>query len=186
MHPRITVAAGGTIETALLPYHLVHLRAHYEVETRVALSHEAQHFVTKLAIRGITKSEVYVDNDQFDDAGAPLHLALSTCDLLVIYPCTPRVISEAANGAVSCCVTRLFAFTPKERIVVAPHIHPQLASSLYEMHLDRIEELGCLVLRTDTLWAPWSDVELAIEHKLGLTRRIPEQEVILLSGEVGL
>jgi phosphopantothenoylcysteine synthetase/decarboxylase len=186
MHPRITVAAGGTIETALLPYHLVHLRAHYKVETRVALSQEAQHFATTLAFRGITKSEVYVENDQFDSSGTPLHLALSTCDLLVIYPCTPRIISEAANGAVSCCVTRLFAFTPKERIVVAPHIHPQLARSLYETHLERIEGLGCLILRSDTLWAPWADVELAIERKLGLTRRTPEQEVIQLAGEVGL
>ena len=178
----ITIAAGGTIETALLPYHLVHLRAHYDaLHLHVALSKEAQGFVTTLALRSITGSDVYIQNNQFDNAGRPFHLSLSDHALLIIYPATPRVLCEVATGSISCCVTRLFGFTPKDRIIIAPKIHPKLTRSLYDSHIQKIQELGCFVLHPDTLWTPWADVELAIERKLLLQRTPPQQQIVQLN-----
>lgn len=183
MTTHITIAAGGTIETALLPYHLIHLCAHYDVHPHVALSKEAQGFVTTLALRAITGSEVYYQNEQFDNSNSPYHLSLSNHPLLVIYPATPRILCEAATGSISCCVTRLFGFTSKERIIVAPQVHPKLTRSLYYSHIKKIQELGCIVLQPDTLYTPWIEVELAIEHKLGLPRRSPQQQIIKLFPE---
>ena len=169
--PTIVLAAGGSIETALLPHRLLYLRADYRVALTVAVSTGALEFVTRTALVGVTGSYVYDPGLQFAPATTmPVHLALADADLLVLHPATARIIAQCALGEVTCPVTRLFAFTPKSRIVIAPAIHPRMDPRLYEGHLARLRELGCEVLGGPTLWATWAEVEARMIARLGLVR----------------
>lgn len=58
---------------------------------------------------------------QFDGA-LPRHLAWRHAALLVVHPASARVLAEAAAGSVTDVVTRLIAFVPPERVVIAPAI----------------------------------------------------------------
>jgi phosphopantothenoylcysteine synthetase/decarboxylase len=168
---QIVVAAGGVIETAFLPYNLAHLMACVDVTVSTAISPSAEKFVTETALHALTKNVVYHEQQLFDPlTGKPLHLAYSEADLLVLYPATARIIAQCALGEVTCPVTRLFAFTPKERILIAPAIHPRMDKRIYQPHLDRLQELGCHVLNQQqeefVLYSLWSHIELKVAELL--------------------
>lgn len=167
----IVVAAGGVIETALLPYNLVHLLSCVDIAVSTAISPSAEKFVTETALHAITKKLVYHENQLFDPlTGKPLHIAYSEADLLVLYPATARIIAQCALGEVTCPVTRLFAFTPKAQILIAPAIHPRMDNRIYQPHLDRLKELGCHVInqwREDgSEYSLWSQIELKVGEML--------------------
>ncbi|PMS15119.1 hypothetical protein C0Z18_28565 [Trinickia dabaoshanensis] len=176
--PSLIFAAGGGIETSLLPFYLLRMRAQYEnLSIRVALSPGAQQFVTTTAIRGATRGEPYTENVLFDDVNRlPMHLSVATADLLVIYPATPRILAECAIGSITCPVTRTFAFFKKQNVIVTPFLHPDLDHRLYVRHLDTLTELGCTVLRPtegSLSWESgnaWSSTERAICTSLNLER----------------
>ena len=168
--PHLVVAAGGALETAFLPQRLFALRADHAVRVSVALSARALDFVTTTALRGVTGREVYVRNDQW--AGAvPMHLALRRADLLLLAPATARILAACATGLVDDAPTRLFAFTPKERVVVAPALHPHLDRRIYAPHLERLAELGCAIVGGEDRFASWADARDAVVARLGLRRR---------------
>jgi phosphopantothenoylcysteine synthetase/decarboxylase len=169
----IVVAAGGAIETALLPYNLVHLLSCVDIAVSAAISPSAEKFVTETALHAITKKVVYREDQLFDPlTGKPLHLAYSEADLLVLYPATGRIIAQCALGEITCPVTRLFAFTPKERILIAPAIHPRMDKRIYQPHLDKLNDLGCYVLQgqDDSPYSLWSQVELKVAEMLEAER----------------
>lgn len=169
----IVVAAGGAIETALLPYNLVHLLSCVDIAVSAAISPSAGKFVTETALHAITKKVVYREDQLFDPlTGKPLHLAYSEADLLVLYPATGRIIAQCALGEITCPVTRLFAFTPKERILIAPAIHPRMDKRIYQPHLDKLNDLGCHVLQgqDDSPYSLWSQVELKVAEMLEAER----------------
>jgi hypothetical protein len=178
---RVTLCAGAVLETALLPYYLVDFIAHWEVDVFVSLSKEAHKFTSRRAIRAISGHKVYTKTWQLDSkSGQPLHKQYSQHELVVVYPASPRILSEAANGNVTCPVTRIIAFAPKEKIIVAPFVHPMLCASVYAQHLLRLEEIGCQVVQHDNLHPSWRDVEATIVHTLSLSQRAhaPERFVI--------
>jgi len=167
----IVVAAGGVIETALLPYNLVHLLSCVDITVSIAISPSAEKFVTETALQAITKKAVYHEEKIFDLlTGQPLHLAYSNSDLLVLYPATARIIAQCALGEITCPVTRLFAFTPKEKILIAPAIHPRMDKRIYQPHLDKLTELGCQVLNQyqedSSPYSLWSQIELKVAEML--------------------
>ena len=167
----IVFAAGGSIETAMLPQRLLYLRADYGVSLVAAVSPGALEFVTRTALIGVTGSFVYDPDTRFEPATAlPAHLALADADLLVVHPATARIIAQCAAGEVTCPVTRLFAFTRKDRIVVAPAIHPRMDPRLYEGHLARLRDLGCVVLGGPSLWTTWAEIEQCVVARLGLVK----------------
>ena len=170
----IVVAAGGAIETALLPYNLVHLLSCVDIAVSAAISPSAEKFVTETALQAITKKVVYREDQLFDPlTGKPLHLAYSEADLLVLYPATARIIAQCALGEITCPVTRLFAFTPKARILIAPAIHPRMDKRIYQPHLDKLKDLGCHVLnqgQEDSPYSLWSQVELKVAEMLEAER----------------
>jgi phosphopantothenoylcysteine synthetase/decarboxylase len=163
----VVVAAGGVIETALLPYNILHLSLCADITISAAISPSAQKFVTETALHAITKRVVYHENQLFEPCtGKPLHIAYSEADLLILYPATARIIAQCALGEVTCPVTRLFAFTPKNKILIAPAIHPRMDMRIYKPHLQKLKDLGCHVLtqdqETSCPYSLWSDVELKI------------------------
>ena len=179
--PTIVIAAGGGLETAMLPQRLLYLRADYGVEVRAAVSSGALDFVTRTALMGVTGSFVYDPETRFVPGSAhPVHLALADADLLVVYPATARVLAQCALGDVTCPVTRLFAFTAKDRILVAPAIHPRMDRRIYEPHAARLRELGCEVIGGAELWATWHEVETRIVARLGLARARAKTGDVLL------
>jgi phosphopantothenoylcysteine synthetase/decarboxylase len=181
----VVVAAGGVLETALLPYNLLHLVSCVDITVSTAISPAAQKFVTETALYSITKKVVYHENQLFDPlTGKPLHLAYSESDLLVLYPATARIIAQCAIGEVTCPVTRLFAFTPKDKILIAPAIHSRMDTRIYKPHLKRLQDLGCHVLSQpqddSSPFSLWSEIELTIAKILETeTHSMPEKGIIL-------
>lgn len=164
------VAAGAALETAFLPQRLWALRQDYGVRLTVALTRRASDFVTGTALRGVTGAAPYLEDAQFD-GDVPMHLSLREADLLVVAPATGRVLSACALGVIDDPVTRLFAFTPKDRVVVAPALHPHLDRRLYVDHVARLRELGVAVLGGEDLFASWADVVAEVRDRLDLRVR---------------
>jgi len=178
---RIVIAAGGALDTAMLPLRLLHLRADYGVELAAAVSTGALEFVTGTALTGVTGNWVYDPETRFEaGTSLPAHLALANPDLLVVYPATARIVAQCALGVVTCPVTRLFAFTPKDRIVIAPAIHPRMDRRLYDGHVARLREVGCEVIGGAEYWATWAEVEEACVRRLGLGRSLRAPGDVLL------
>jgi Flavoprotein len=169
------VAAGGAIETSLLPYYFVQLLSTYpHLRLRAALSRKAQQFVSVFALDGLLDDLVYTEDRPYRPQTAiPFHLDLASSDLLVIFPATARIIAECALGIVTCPVTRLFAFTAKDRVVLVPYLHPLISDQLYLDHLERMQRIGVTVLRPTTglVWtgeSAWDTARLTLCRRLGL------------------
>jgi phosphopantothenoylcysteine synthetase/decarboxylase len=169
--PWIVLAAGGALEASFLPYRVFTLRAALEARITVALSGGARELTSEVALEALTGAPVYRDVAQLDDARLPLHASWSSADLLVLSPATARIVAECALGIVRCAPTRLFSFTPKERIVVAPALHPSMDRRIYEPHVRRLAELGCTVLGGDDLFVAWDDVVRHVRDRLALRAR---------------
>ena len=88
--------------------------------------------------------------------------------MLVVAPATPRILVECAQGSITCPVTRLFAFTDKARVIVAPALHPRLDPRVYRPHVAALRELGCTVVGGDDLFASFADVKAELARRLGL------------------
>jgi hypothetical protein len=184
--PFVVIAASGVIETALLPYHLVHLKSHYNIKLAVAVTPSAFDFVTNTALHAISQHIVYDNNMRFDPiSGKPWHIILSSADLLVLYPASARIIAQCANGEITCPVTRLFAFTEKKRIAVCPALHPNFDIRIYINHLDMLDRLGCNILAHrlgDRIEPPsWDAVESFIQKELNIVKIVPASEFINIS-----
>lgn len=177
--PSLVLGLGGTIETSFVPLRLFELLADYAIDTGVALTREAETFVTATALEGLTGRPPYRANAQFDH-GVPVHLGWGEAALLVVVPGTPRLITECATGSITCPVTRLFAFTDKARIAFAPALHPRLDRRVYAPHLDRMRELGVTVLGDDEVHADWAGVRRHVLERIAPPRReVPGRTVLL-------
>jgi Flavoprotein len=184
--PWVVIAAGATIETSLLPYHLVHLMSHLNIAVSCAVSANAKNFVTETALKGITGMPVYNDEQLFDPiSGQPLHLRYSESNLLVIYPASARIIAQCALGEVTCPVTRLFAFSLKENVIICPALHPRMDIRLYLGHLNTLQKFGCTILgnvgESTNSESIWPQVEREIADRLGISPSISPPQVYKIS-----
>ncbi|MCK6543285.1 hypothetical protein L6Q79_11460 [bacterium] len=168
---QITIASGGVIATSFLPLYLYALRIEYNIQVNVALSPEALNFVTLPSMRAISGGVVYTKNVQFDSNNLPLHITLSQSDLLILYPASARIIAQCATGEINCCVTRLFAFTPKEKIIICPILHPQMERQLYQPHITKLESLGCKIIGSIEEAPNWVQIQNFFIKKLRLKAR---------------
>lgn len=180
--PHVVFAAGGALETAFLPQRLFDLRADFAVRVSVALSPGALDFVTETAIGAVAGAPPYLQNREMDPSGLPRHVVLAEADWLVLVPATARIVAECALGIVSCPVTRLFAFFPKDKVCVAPAIHPKMDLRVYSPYLTRLRQLGCAVVGGADAFASWADVQGFVAPKL--SRRAPAAGPVLL-GDLG-
>lgn len=177
--PWVVVAAGGSLETAFLPARLFDLRADYHVRLSAALSPRALDFVTELSVEAVTAATVYTRSAQLHEH-RPLHLHVAQAERLVLWPATPRILAQCATGEITDPVTRLFAFTEKARVIVAPCLHPSLDLRIYRPHVERLRELGCTVVGPEDLFASFADAKRALVDGLGLRRRADAPGVVRL------
>ncbi|TGE15018.1 flavoprotein [Hymenobacter elongatus] len=175
----ITICAGGVIETALLPYHLVHLTAHYDLNTRIAISQHAEKFVSELSLQCISKNAVYTENKDVDVVtGLPYHILYSHCDLLLIRPATARIVAECALGIITCPVTRLFSFVEKKKIIMCFMLHPRMEKNIYAQHIINLKNLGVMILGfEDERSTDWTNIEQVISQRLNLCKKDDVEQV---------
>jgi phosphopantothenoylcysteine synthetase/decarboxylase len=175
---RIVVAAGGTLDTALLPYRLVHLMARFDVCVAAAVSPGGLQFVTEAALMGVTGNIVYHEDNRFHPCtGLPLHIDYGDAEVLVVYPASARVVAQCAIGEVTCPVTRLFAFTPKERVVLAPALHPRMMRGLYEGHIEKLGRMGCSIIEAE-VGSAWPEIEKEVGKRLNLVAKNDPGEML--------
>lgn len=183
--PPVTIASGGAIETALLPYRLVHLLQHLnDLEVRAALSPRAEDMVSSLALEALTHNPVYVEDSRLNPrTGRPFHLDYAD-GVVVMYPATARMIAQCALGIIACPATRVFAFAEKQRVVVCPALHPRMDAGLYADHVKRLASLGCRVISggAGLALARWSHVESAIADLTGAHRLLRPPEIRVADG----
>lgn len=182
----VVLAMGGAIETAIVPYHIARLRAaNPELSIYTAVSDGAMQFITTTTLRGVTGNAVYSSERKFDSFGMPSHLSNSKRDLLVIYPATARILAEMSLGIISCPVTRLFAFTKKENIIITPYIHEDMCWELYSEHLEKLANIGCkIVAPKGRYWqeeSAWVRTGQAIRGFFGLDQSVETQHLLRVS-----
>jgi hypothetical protein len=179
--PWVVFGCGATIETAFLPQRLFDLRSDFEIRVGTALSERAMDFVTLLTMQAICGDGlVYHRDNQLSHDGTPLHIVLRAIDLLVLYPATPRIIAECALGIIRCPVTRSFAFLDKDRILVAPTLHPAVDHRLYEPHLLRLMSLGCELVDNANRFVSWYEVRARVLARLSPAMRSPTEPIAML------
>ena len=175
--PKVVIAAGGAIETALLPSHLARLAPWRDVfEIQIALSDGGARLVSAEVLQTITANAVYTSARLIDPAlNEPFHISLASCDLLVIFPATARIVAAMALGIVECPVTRLFAFADKPRVVITPYLHPAMSLELYRPHLATLSSLGCKLIlparADDIVWREenaWLATERHLLQRMGV------------------
>lgn len=145
----------------------MYMSANAGVSICSVLSQSAEKFVSKLAIEAITETPVYAEGQDLHPVSRlPFHMALSESDMLLVYPMTPRIISEVASGSITCPVTRTIAFSRAKYKVFFPFLHPNLNSDLYEDSIGKIAaEVGHVVYTKDDV-PKWDKVVNTIKDHL--------------------
>src|SRR5690606_4641496 len=106
------------IETAMMPYYVSRFLMKTSVNVYIALTPNAEDFVSALSLQALSQNPVYTEAHKFNPyTGAPFHLTYSQSDALFVYPASSRILACAALGLIECPVTRLVAHTPKEKII---------------------------------------------------------------------
>lgn len=166
-NPSLVWCSGGVLETSFLPYAMRYMSANAGVNVCSVLTQSAEKFVSKLAIEAITETPVYAEGEDLHPVSRlPFHLVLSESDMLLVYPMTPRIISEVASGSITCPVTRTIAFSRAKYKVFFPFLHPNLSYDLYEKPIERIAaEIGHVVyIKGDV--PKWDKVVKTIKNHL--------------------
>ncbi|HEY5043414.1 MAG TPA: flavoprotein [Verrucomicrobiae bacterium] len=91
-------------------------------DVRVVMTADAQHFITPLPFKTLTRHPVVTNLYDEEDGWQPAHIRLADeADLLLIAPATANVMAKMAHGladdALSCIA---LALNPKAKILIAP------------------------------------------------------------------
>jgi phosphopantothenoylcysteine synthetase/decarboxylase len=95
---------------------------------RVVMTADAQHFITPLPFKTLTRHPVVTNLYDEEEGWQPAHIRLADeADLLVIAPATANVIAKLAHGladdALSCIA---LALNPKAKILIAPAMNGKM------------------------------------------------------------
>ena len=97
-------------------------------EVRVVLTADAQHFITPLPFKTLTRHPVVTNLYDEEEGWQPTHVRLADeADLLLIAPATANVIAKLAHGiaddALSCIA---LALNPQAKILIAPAMNGKM------------------------------------------------------------
>jgi phosphopantothenoylcysteine synthetase/decarboxylase len=97
-------------------------------DVRAVLTADAQHFITPLPFKTLTRNPVVTNLYDEDEGWKPTHISLAdTADLLVIAPATANVIAKMANGISDDALTCIaLALNPKAKILIAPAMNGKM------------------------------------------------------------
>lgn len=97
-------------------------------DVRVVMTADAQHFITPLPFKTLTRNPVVTTLYDEDEGWQPTHISLADeADLLLIAPATANVIAKLAHGiaddALSCIA---LALNPQAKIIIAPAMNGKM------------------------------------------------------------
>jgi phosphopantothenoylcysteine decarboxylase/phosphopantothenate--cysteine ligase len=144
---RILLIVGGGI-AAYKSLELARLLGRAGAAVRGALSRSAHHFVTPLALGGVTGDKVYGDMVSLPDEAEMGHIQLSRdADLVVVAPATANLLASMAHGLADDLASTLLLATDK-RVLVAPAmnlrmwLHPATQRNVERLKADGVLFVG--------------------------------------------
>jgi phosphopantothenoylcysteine synthetase/decarboxylase len=107
---------------------LASLLTKQKCDVRVVMTADAQHFITPLPFKTLTRHPVVTGLYDEEEGWQPTHIRLADeADLLLIAPATANVIAKLANGiaddALSCIA---LALNLKAKILIAPAMNGKM------------------------------------------------------------
>ncbi len=107
---------------------LASLLAKANFDVRVVMTADAQHFITTLPFKTLTRNPVVTNLYDEEEGWQPAHIRLADeADLLLISPATANVIAKLAHGiaddALSCIA---LALNPQAKILIAPAMNGKM------------------------------------------------------------
>ncbi len=97
-------------------------------DVRVVMTADAQHFITPLPFKTLTRNPVVTNLYDEDEGWKPTHIELAdAADLLVIAPATANVLAKLAHGLADDALTCIaLALNPKAKILIAPAMNGKM------------------------------------------------------------
>jgi phosphopantothenoylcysteine decarboxylase len=97
-------------------------------DVRVVMTADAQHFITPLPFKTLTRNPVVTNLYDEEEGWKPTHVRLADeADLLLIAPATANVIAKLANGISDDALTCIaLALNPKAKILIAPAMNGKM------------------------------------------------------------
>jgi phosphopantothenoylcysteine synthetase/decarboxylase len=94
----------------------------------VVMTADAQHFITPLPFKTLTRNPVVTNLYDEEENWKPAHIRLADeADLFLIAPATANVIAKLANGISDDALTCIaLALNPKAKILVAPAMNGKM------------------------------------------------------------
>src|SRR6058998_3965523 len=91
-------------------------------DVHVVLTADAQHFITPLPFKTLSRHPVVTDLYDEEEGWKPTHITLAdTTDLLLIAPATANVIAKLAHGIADDALTCIaLALNPAAALLIAP------------------------------------------------------------------
>jgi phosphopantothenoylcysteine decarboxylase len=95
---------------------------------QVVMTTDAQHFITPLPFKTLTRNPVVTSLNDEENGWQPTHIRLADeADLFLIAPATANVIAKMANGLADDALTCIaLALNPKAKILIAPAMNGKM------------------------------------------------------------
>jgi phosphopantothenoylcysteine synthetase/decarboxylase len=107
---------------------LASLLTKQKCDVRVVMTTDAQHFITPLPFKTLTRNPVVTNLYDEEEGWQPAHVRLADeADLLLVAPATANMIAKLANGLADDALTCIaLALNPKARILIAPAMNGKM------------------------------------------------------------
>jgi len=119
-------------------------------EVRVVMTADAQHFITPLPFKTLSRHPVVTDLYDEEEGWKPTHIELAdNAHLLLIAPATANIIAKMAHGIADDALTCIaLALTPAARTLIAPAMngkmwqHPATQQNVATLKARGVEFVG--------------------------------------------
>lgn len=97
-------------------------------DVRAVMTADAQHFITPLPFKTLTRNPVITNLYDEEEGWKPAHIRLADeADLLLIAPATANVLAKLAHGIADDALTCIaLALNPKVKILIAPAMNGKM------------------------------------------------------------
>jgi phosphopantothenoylcysteine decarboxylase len=97
-------------------------------DVRVVMTADAQHFITPLPFKTLTRNPVITNLYDEEEGWQPAHVRLADeADVLLISPATANVIAKLAHGFADDALTCIaLALNPKAKLLIAPAMNGKM------------------------------------------------------------
>ena len=122
-------------------------------DVRVILSNEAQHFITPLPFKTLSRNPVITNLYDEEEGWKPTHITLADeADILLVAPATANTLAKLALGLADDplgCVA--LALNPGARLIIAPAMNGKMwLHPATQQHAQTLESRGALIIPPDS------------------------------------